>query len=138
MANFVYDSAREKFLNGEISWKNDDIRVALLQNDLYVGDDGAKETDTSLADIPSNTILRISHSLQNKISTSGAAYSGPVVVSNVPGAAGTRITSVVVFKQGNSPQQSFLIAHIDTDQPNTVTQDVTIQWNSTGNKIFKL
>lgn len=134
-SNFIYNSAKQKFLNGEISWQNDEIRVALIQNELYVGDNSAQANHKSLADINSSAILRVSHPLQNKTSDAGAAYAAAVVFNEVPAA---NITSVIVFKQGITPLQSYLIAHMQVWLQNTSVQDVTIQWNSTGNKIFRL
>lgn len=138
MANFIYDSAREKFLNGEISWLADDIRAALIKNNLYVGNSAAEVEHSTVQDIlnvNAQAILQISQSLQGKSSSKGLAYSSPVVFNDVqPG----EITSIILFKQGVSNLQSFLIAHIDVYLDNEMVQDVTIQWNTTGNKIFKL
>lgn len=135
MANFIYDSAREKFLNGEISWLDDEFRVALIKAGQYDGDSDAEQNHKSLADIQTSSILKISQPLSGKTALKGIAYSDPVVLINVqPG----QIGSIVIFKQGISSLQSYLIAHMDTDLNNQVVQDVTIQWNTTGNKIFKL
>lgn len=135
MANFIYDSAREKFLNGEISWLDDEFRVALVKYGQYTGDTSAEQNHKSLADIESTSILKISQPLSDKTSLKGLAYSAPVVLTNVqPGEVG----SIIIFKQGISNLQSYLIAHMDTYLKTTSVDDVTIQWNTTGNKIFKL
>lgn len=135
MANFIYASAREKFLNGEISWLDDEFRVALVKQGQYTGDNSAEQNHKSLADIDTSSILKISHPLSGKTSAKGLAYSAPVVLTNVqPGEIG----SIIIFKQGISNVQSYLIAHMDTNLNNVVVQDVTIQWNTNDNKIFKL
>ena len=47
MANFLYDNAREKFFNGDISWSRDTFKVLLLTSD-YIAD---KSNHTNLTDI---------------------------------------------------------------------------------------
>lgn len=136
MSNFLYDSAREKFLNGELSWTNDDIRVAILVDNIYVGNDFSREHHFALSDIPSSAIYKTSTTLTHKEATKGIANAAPVVFKGVP--AGLSFTSLIIYKKGSSATSSPLIAHIDV-QLNTIgLDDVSIQWNTNDNKIFKL
>jgi hypothetical protein len=130
MASFVYDSAREKFLKGELSWTNDDIRVALLktftqngQQVKYIADEG----DQSLQDLPISNLVTTSGILYNKTTTAGIAGADRVVFNGIP--SGTEITSVVLYKNAITSLQSYLIAHLDTQLITNSTQEVTIQWN---------
>jgi hypothetical protein len=136
MANFLYDSAREKFLSGELSWINDDIRVAMLVNNIYTGNDYSRENHITLSDLPVSAIYKTSTPLTNKEATNGIANAAPVVFRGVP--AGVSITSVVIYRQGSSAVSSPLIAHIDVQLDTTGLDDVSIQWKTTDNKIFKL
>jgi hypothetical protein len=136
MANFLYDSAREKFLSGELSWLNDDIRVAILVNNVYSGNDFSRENHITLSDIPSTAIYKTSTPLTHKEATKGIANAAPVVFRAVP--SGVTFTSVVIYKKGSSATSSPLIAHIDIQLQTTGLDDVSIQWNTTDNKIFKL
>lgn len=132
MANFIYDKARERFLNGEISWTNDDIRAMLIKEGLYTPNATQHST---LQDVPESAQLAVSGTLENKGSVNGIASALPTLFSSVP--AGTA-TSVILFKNGPSRSQCFLITHIDVYVQPIEAEDVTIQWNTTGNKIFKL
>jgi hypothetical protein len=136
MTNFLYDSAREKFLSGELSWLNDDIRVAILVDNVYSGNDFSRENHITLSDIPSSAIYKTSTPLTNKRASKGIADAAPVVFRAVP--AGVTITSVIIYKKGSSATSSPLIAHIDVQLETIGLDDVSIQWNTTNNKIFKL
>lgn len=136
MANFLYDSAREKFLSGELSWINDDIRVAILVDNLYTGNDHAREHHYTLSDIPTSAIYKTSTPLTNKEASKGIANAGPVVFKGIP--SGVYITSVVIYRKGSSAISSPLITHIDVQLQTTGLDDVSIQWKTTDNKIFKL
>lgn len=141
MANFIYDKAREKFLTGELSWIADDIRVAILVDEIYKGDDNACENHSTLNDVinetsPQNAIYKTSTPLINKQAVKGIASAGPVTFTGVP--AGVYISSVVIYKKGSSVESSFLIAHMDVQLRTSGLDDVSIQWKTTGNKIFKL
>jgi hypothetical protein len=147
MANFIYDKAREKFLSGELSWKNDTsgvIKVALVNN-RYVPD---QSQDITLNDI--NTLgqaIIADASLQNLTVTNGIAGADPITIQNVD--SGNSIKYIVLYKHNNSNNQTTLIAFIDTAQgiDNGLTtdgRDIKIVWSNTSNlefpsyKIFKL
>lgn len=135
MASFVYDSAREKFLTGDLSWTRDDIRVAILRsvpnppnNPIkYIANETAQETHKSLADLPINNIVSTSGIIYNKTFAKGIAGGDAVVFNEI--APGTELTSVVIYKRGLTNLQSFLIAHLDVQLITDSTRQVTIQWN---------
>lgn len=146
MANFVYDKAREKFLNGDISWSRDTFKVVLL-NSSY---NASKEHQT-LADVTTDMRIAISTALTNKTIVNGTAGADPKTITNVP--ANRTIKSILIIKQNTNATdlQSDLIAYIDTATGltgqtssglTTTGADVVINWGggagSTPNKIFNL
>jgi len=146
MANFVYDKAREKFLNGDISWTRDTFKVILL-NSSYV----ASKDHQTLIDVPTGSRIALSTALVNKTVTNGVASADPKIVADVP--SGRVIKSLIIVKQNTlaTDAQSELIAYIDTASGisgtnnsglTTTGANVTINWSgSVGavpNKIFNL
>lgn len=137
MTTFLYDSAREKFLTGDLSWTRDDIRVALLKsipNTLvpnrpikYSADETAQETHKSLQDLPISNLVSTAGIIYNKSFSKGIAGGDAVVFNEIP--AGIEISSVVIYKRGLTNLQSYLIAHLDTQLITDASQQVTVQWN---------
>lgn len=141
MASFVYDSAREKFLNGDLSWTRDDIRVAILksvpnptipsQKIKYVADTTAQENHKSLDDIfkniRSDLLVSTSGIIYDKTFAKGIAGGGFVTFTGIP--VGIELSSIIIYKRAVTNLQSYLIAHLDTQVTTDATQQVTIQWN---------
>lgn len=147
MASFIYDNAREKFLDGEFSWARDDIRVAILrsiargpglQTDVYVPSEGQQLTPPTIGNIPVRYIINTAGVLYSKTSTRGIAGAAPVTFNEI--ATGTEIVSVIIYKNTPSVELSYLIAHIDTQLTTGSTGQVTINWNIVNNKpwIFRI
>lgn len=137
MANFLYDKAREKFLNGEISWTSNDIKVMLVSN-AYTP---SQNSDESLANIPSGARIKSSSNLTNKTSLNGVAGAADVVLTDMPN--NVTVNAFVLYKDTNSNEASkSLIAYIDTAAgalpTTTTTSEFKIIWNTGANKIFKL
>ena len=135
MANSLYDKGRQKFLDGDISWTNDNIKIALLDTDEYTVD---LSTHEFLSDIPGAARVAISGNLASKTSTAGVANAAAVTLSTVSGA---RCEAVVIFKDSGNPTTSPLIAYIDTGTGLPITPnggDILINWDTGLNKIFKL
>jgi hypothetical protein len=135
MTNALYDKARKKFLDGNIAYLTNDIKVALVDSALYTPD---MATDEFLDDIPSGAIIATSGNLANKSSTDGIADADDVVFSTV---TGDQSEFLVIYKDTTTASTSPLIALIDTATGLPVTPnggDITIEWDSGDNKIFKL
>lgn len=149
MPNFLYDKAREKWLNGQIAWgvgTGGDTFKALLVTDEYVPN---ISTHISLANIPQSARLGISSALTNKNITSGVASANPVNFTDLPLAKS--ISAIVIVRQnaGATDAQTDLIAYIDTATglttglPITVST-ATIEWGNDSStpplktQIFKL
>jgi hypothetical protein len=137
MANVLYDKGREGFLDGSIDWDTDDIRVILV--------DGADYTFSAahdfLDDVAAGGRVAVSSAFSSKTVTSGIADSADVTLSAV---TGDPCEMLVIYKHTGSDATSRLIAKIDTVQGGgalSVTPnggDITIQWDNSTNKIFKL
>lgn len=134
MANALYNKGREGFLDGSIDWDTDTIKNVLTD---HGGDTPAPTTDTNLSDISAGTIAT-SGAYTTKTKTDGVADADDVVHTAVSGAS---VESINIFKDTGVAGTSRLIAYIDTATGLPVTPnggDITLQWDSGANKIFKL
>lgn len=134
MANALYDKGRQAFLEGGIAWLTDTIKLLLatsgytpnLATHQYVSDVGG-----------GNEVVR-SGAFAGKSSTAGVADANDVTLSAVTGSTATYI---IIYKDSGVDASSPLIACIDTATNLPVTPnggDITVQWDSGANKIFKL
>lgn len=135
MANALYGKGREKFLNADIDWAADNIKVVLVDtNDYTVSID----THEFLSDVASGARVATSSNLASKTSTLGVADAADVTLSAV---TGDQSEALVIYKDTGSAATSPLIAYIDTATGLPVTPngaDITITWDNGSNKIFKL
>lgn len=135
MANALYDKARQKFLEGSIHYLTDDIKVALVDSAEYTPD---LENDEFLDDINGDAIVATSGNLGNKTSTAGVADADDITFEGV---TGDQAELLIVYKDTGVAGTSPLIAKIDTATGLPITPntgDITVQWDSLSNKIFKL
>jgi hypothetical protein len=133
MANALYDSGREGFLDGSIDWDTDDIRVAALSSG-YTPD---LATHNMVDDLGANIVAR-SDALTGKTVTGGIADAADKTLSAV---SGSQITRLALYKYNASDAAARLIGLIDTGTGLPVTPnggDIIIAWANTTNKIFKL
>ena len=139
MANTLYDKGRQKFLDADIDWSADNIKVILVRG--YTPSTGASghEFVDDVTGGGGGTIVATSSNLGSKTSTQGIADAADVTYTAV--AAGAACNHLVLYKDTGSTATSPLIAVIDTATGLPVTPnggDITIQWDNTTNKIFKL
>lgn len=134
MANVLYDTGREGFLNGTIDWDTDDIRVVLV--------DGADYTFSAahdfLDDIVAGGRVATSGAFTSKTTTAGVADAADVTLTAVTGDPSEKL---VIYKHTGVDATARLIAHIDTATGLPVTPnggDIIIAWDNGANKIFKL
>jgi len=135
MANRLYDKGRQGFLDGDISWRDDNIKCVLVDLADYTPDFA---NDEFLSAITANARVAIAGNLANKTSTAGVADADDVTFSTV---VGDPTEALVCYQDSGLPATSRLIAYIDTATGIPVTPnggDVTVQWDSGSNKIFKL
>jgi len=135
MANGVYDKAREKFLNGDIDWTNDDIKAVLVDSADYSVN---LATHEFLSDVPSGGRVATSGNFSSKTTTAGVADAADLALSAV---TGDPSEAVVIYKDTGSAATSPLIAYIDTATGLPVTPNggnINVIWDNGSNKIFKL
>lgn len=106
MANALYAKGRAAFLNADIDWTDDDIRLALVTSSYTVN----LGVHQYLSDVGA-TVVSNSWPLSSKVSAGGVAGAAPAVFTAVTGATGTY---AVVYKDTGTAATSPLIAYLDT------------------------
>lgn len=135
MANALYDLAREAFLGGDIAFDTDNIKAALLDLTDYTPN---LTTNQFLSDVPAGAIVATSGNLAAKTITLGVADAADVTFTAV---TGDESEYILLYQDTGVDATSRLIALIDTATGLPVTPnggDITVQWDSGANKIFKL
>lgn len=135
MANALYGLGREAFLGGDLDWDANNIKLYLVDNGAYTV---AIDTHDFADDVASGAKIATSGNFANKTKTLGVADADDIVLSTVSGAS---CESIVIWQDSGAQATSRLIAYIDTATGLPVTPnggDITIQWDSGANKIFKL
>ena len=135
MANALYDKGRQAFLEGDIDWLNDSIRLTLVDLNDYTVD---LANHDFYDDIPLPARVAESGAFASKTSDNGVADAADVTL---PLVTGDQSEALVIWKDTGNAATSRLIAFIDTATGLPVTPnggDITIQWDNGSNKIFKL
>jgi hypothetical protein len=138
MANSLYDIGRNGFLNGDIDFLNDTIKMALVK-DSYSPD---LSMDEYYSDVSSN-IISTPQALSGKTTSAGVANCSDVTFTAVPAGAPTpnTIGYILIFKYTGNDATSPLIALYDTASGLpiiTSNADITIKIDTGVNKLFKL
>jgi hypothetical protein len=142
MANSLYTAARAAFLQGQIDWVTDTIKVALVDTDGYTVNLDVHTHYDAVAPYQVNT----AQSLASKtVSAEGAAAAANVTFSSVQAIGGGTgaIEAIVIYKEVNPADntQNPLIAYIDTATGLPITPnggDIIVTWDTGINKIFRL
>lgn len=108
MANTLYDSARQGFLEAQINWLTDTMKVYLVDAGAYTPN---VQTHQFLADIPVSSRIAGPVTLTSKTTTGGAADAADSTFTSVSGAS---IEMLVIYKDTGTEATSPLIAMIDT------------------------
>lgn len=135
MANALYDKGREGFLDGSIDWDTNDIRLILIDE---ADDTIDLSVDDNLDDRAGASRVATSGAFASKTVTNGVADAADVTLSAV---TGDQSESIDIYKHTGTESTSRLICNIDTATGLPVTPnggDITIQFDSGANKIFKL
>lgn len=135
MANALYDAGREAFLNADIDWTADNIRLILIDSADYTVN---LSTHDFLDDVPAPARVATSGNFSSKTSTAGVADAADVTLSAV---TGDPSEAIVIYQHTGTESTSHLIGYIDSATNLPVTPnggDITIQWDNGASKIFKL
>lgn len=134
MANALFDSARQLFLEGALNWKTDSIYVALI--------DTAKISVNLTAHDKYSTyqgaVVGSPVQLMNKRTDGGAADADDVTFQSV---SGSSVSALLLYRQGVPEQNGNLIAWIDNASGLPIIPnggDIIVTWDNGNNKIFKL
>ena len=135
MANTLYDFARQRFLESQINWMTDTIKVLLVDTGAYTPQTAVHQY---LADIPISARIAGPVTLTSKATTGGAADAADVTFTSVTGAS---IESIIIYSDSGTEATSPLIAYIDTATGLPITPnggDIIVTWDNGTNKIFKV
>ena len=135
MANTLYDYCRQRFLESQINWMTDTVKVILVSTSGYTPQTAVHQY---LADIPISARIAGPVTLTAKATTGGAADAADCTFTSVSGAT---INAIVVYKDTGTEATSPLIAYIDTATGLPITPnggDIIVTWDNGVNKIFRV
>jgi len=134
MANALYDTGRNAFLNGDIDYTSDTIKMALVSNS-YTPD----LANHDFYDDISSNVVGTPQTLANKTASAGVANCDDVNFGLV--ASGSAINYILLYKDTGTAGTSQLIALYDTAVGLpfvTSGAEITIKIDTGANKLFKL
>jgi hypothetical protein len=108
MANTLYDYARKRFLEADINWLTDTIKVALVSTASYSAN---FTTHQYLSDIPGAARIGTPVALNNRATDGGAADGDDCTFTSVSGA---QVGAIIIYKDTGVEGTSPLLAYIDT------------------------
>ena len=135
MANTLYDFARQRFLEAQINWMTDTIKVLLVDTGAYTPQTAVHQY---LSDISGSARIAGPVTLTSKTTTGGAADAADVTFTSVTGPS---IEAIVIYIDTGTESTSPLVAFIDTATGLPITPnggDIIVTWDNGANKIFKL
>lgn len=135
MANTLFDKARQRFLEGQLNWIGDTIKVILVDTGAYTPNTSLHEY---LSDVSGGARIAGPVTLTGKDTTGGAADGADVTFTSVSGAS---IEAIIIYKDTGNESTSPLIAYIDTATGLPITPnggDIIVTWDNGANKIFKV
>ena len=135
MANALYTKAKQGLIDGSIDLDTDDVRAIFVDGADYTP---VLATHDNLDDIPAVARVAVSGALAGKTVTDGVFDADDKVISAV---TGDQFEYIVLYKHTGTESTSRLILLIDTATGLPCTpngSDITIQWQSGADKIFRL
>lgn len=135
MANSLYARGKQRILEKQISFKDDDIQALLVSAD-YTPD---LSTHEFLSDVQAYALGGGAKLLADKTTTLGVFDASDVTWTYVAGGATAK--AVVLFKNTGEAGTSPLLGYIDTITGFPVAtngSDITVQWDNGAFKIFSL
>ncbi|WP_180644296.1 hypothetical protein [Acinetobacter bereziniae] len=135
MANTLYDYARQRFLEAQINWMTNVVKVILVDTGAYTPQTAVHQY---LSDIPTSARIAGPVTMTGKATTGGAADANDVTFTAVSGAS---IEAIIIYIDNGTEATSPLIAYIDTATGLPITPnggDIIVTWDNGTNKIFKV
>lgn len=127
MANTLFDFARQRFLEAQINWMVDTIKVILVDTGAYTPQTAVHQY---LSDISQSARIAGPVTLTSKTTTGGAADAADVTFTSVTGPS---IEAIVIYSDTGTESTSPLIAWIDTATGLPITPnggDIIVTWDS--------
>jgi hypothetical protein len=135
MANALYDLARQAFLDGDLDWSANDIKVYLIDTADYTVN---LATDQFASIIAGAAKVATSGNLAGKTVTNGVADANDFTFTSV---TGDPCEAMVIWQDTGNQATSRLIAYIDTATGLPITpngNNIDVIWDNGANRIFKL
>lgn len=133
--NSLYTKAKQALIAGDIDLDADTIKAVFVDGADYTPN---LATHEFLSSIPSAARVATSGALQNKTVTDGVFDADDITLTSV---SGDQFEYIVLYKDTGVEGTSRLILLIDTATGLPCTpngSDITIQWPSGADKIFRL
>ena len=134
MANALYDTGRNAFLRGDLSWNSNTFKVVLLSSS-YTSN---LSTHQYLSSIPGGARVATSSALTTLFPGAGVADASDITFTSV---SGSQVTQFVIYRDTGVEATSQLVALFDTALNLPITPnggDITLTWSNDTNRIFKL
>lgn len=135
MSNALYDTGRDAFLNADVDYTADTIKLILVDTDDYTVN---LATHQFLSEVAAGS-REATATITGKSTAAGVADASDTVFSSV---TGDQCEALIIYKDSGVEATSQLIAYIDTASAGLpVTPnggDITVTWDNGANKIFKL
>ena len=134
MANALYDTGRNAFLRGDLSWNSNTFKVVLLSRS-YTSN---LSTHQYLSSIPGGARVATSSALTTLFPGAGVADASDITFTSV---SGSQVTQFVIYRDTGVEATSQLVALFDTAINLPITPnggDITLTWSNDTNRIFKL
>lgn len=135
MANTLYDACRQRFLEAQLNWMTDTIKVILVDTGAYTPQTAIHQY---LADVPLSSRIAGPVTLTSKSTTGGAADAADCTFTSV---SGPSIEAIIIYSDTGTEATSPLIAFIDTATGLPITPnggDIIVTWDNGVNKIFRV
>jgi len=132
--NFVFASAKQLLLEGQLNWLSDSIYCVLLNTQFYA----VSPAHTSLADIDAAAFVVSSSVLTGRTALNGVADADDITM---PPTTGPVCQALILVRDGGTAIQSKLIAYIDTAQGLPFTPNggsIYFAWDDGPNKVFSI
>jgi hypothetical protein len=134
MANALYDTGRNAFLRGDLSWNSHTFKVVLLSSSYTVN----LASHQYLTSIPGGARIATSISITTSLPGAGIADASDITFTSV---TGSQVTQFVIYRDTGTEATSQLVAFFDTATNLPITPnggDISITWSNDTNRIFKL
>jgi hypothetical protein len=134
MANALYDTGRNAFLRGDLSWNSNTFKVVLLSSSYTAN----LSTHQYLSSISAGARVATSSALTTLLPGAGVADASDITFTSV---SGSQVTQFVIYRDTGVEATSQLVALFDTAINLPITPnggDITLTWSNDSNRIFKL